>query len=187
MEEVRDSSASIALFLEYVPQNVFQWLRQRIHAGDEAASQACAMVDREMRAGISFMNSRGLLHFDAHFQNVLTDGAQLYFTDFGLAISSRFRLSPDEAEFFERHEAYDRDYAAMYRAQWLVTELFACGREEREARLRAYARGEVPSGIPETAAAIIARDAPAAVLMTEFIHALMRESRHTPYRPHGSQ
>ncbi|MFF2503082.1 hypothetical protein ACFVTY_06840 [Streptomyces sp. NPDC058067] len=49
------------------------------------------------------MNSRGLLHFDAHFQNILTDGRRLYFADFGLALSSRFDLSPSEAGFFERH------------------------------------------------------------------------------------
>ncbi|MFI7135214.1 hypothetical protein ACIBQ1_56840 [Nonomuraea sp. NPDC050153] len=34
------------------------------------------------------MNSRGLLHFDAHFENILTGGQRLYFADYGLAVSA---------------------------------------------------------------------------------------------------
>src|ERR1700738_4021636 len=112
-------------------------------AWGKAADLACAIVERNLEAGISFMNARGLLHFDAHFQNILTDGRSLYFADYGLAISSRFELSKDELGFSERHQGYDRCYTAMYMSQWLVTELFGYGRQEREARLRAYARGEV--------------------------------------------
>jgi hypothetical protein len=148
IEELRDSSASIALFLEYIPQNVHQWLGEQINAPGEAADGACAMVERNLEAGISFMNARGLLHFDAHFQNILTDGERLYFADYGLAISSRFDLSKDESAFFKRHQNYDRCYTAMYTSQWLVTALFGSGREDREARLRAYARGEIPAGAP---------------------------------------
>ncbi|WP_370369960.1 protein kinase family protein [Catenulispora sp. GP43] len=183
IEELRDSSASIALFLEYIPRNVFQWLGEQLSIGGEAAERACALVDRDLAAGISFMNAQGLLHFDAHFQNLLTDGRRLYFADYGLAISSRFELSKDEAAFFERHHDYDRRFAAMYRAQWLVTELFGSGSEDREARLRAYAEGEAPTGIPGTAAAILTRDAATAVVMTDFLRRLMKESRQAPYPP----
>jgi hypothetical protein len=181
LEELRDASASIALFLEYVPQNVFRWLGEQLGIGGEAAERACALVDRDLAAGISFMNAQGLLHFDAHFENLLTDGRRLYFADYGLAISSRFALSQDETAFFEQHHDYDRRFAAMYRAQWLVTELFGSGAQDREARLRAYAEGEVPTGIPETAAAMVVRDAPTAVVMTDFLRRLMKESRQVPY------
>ena len=61
------------------------------------------MVERKLDAGTAFMNARGLLHFDAHFDNILTDGQRLYFADYGLALSSRFDLSEDEATFFDRH------------------------------------------------------------------------------------
>ena len=180
LEELRDSSASIALFLEYIPQNVFQWLGEQINAGDEAADRACDMVGQELETTIAFMNGRGLLHFDAHFQNMLTDGTRLFFADYGLAISSRFDLSDDESAFLQRHHDYDRRYAAMYMAQWLVATF--CGSwRGGEPRLRAYARGEVPTGIPTTAATILARDAPVAVEMTDFLRALQRESRHVDY------
>lgn len=181
IEELRDSSASIALFLEHIPQNVFQWLSEQMNIGGEVADRACAMVDEGMKAGISFMNSRGLLHFDVHFQNVLTDGRRLYFADYGLAISSRFEMSKEESAFFDQHEDYDRRYAAMYTAQWLLAELFGPWGAEREAQLRACARGEIPTGIPAKAAAILARDAPVAVVMLDFLRALQRDSRHVPY------
>jgi hypothetical protein len=37
----------------------------------------------------------------------LTDGAKLYFADFGLATSLNFDLSDAEIEFFHRHKIYD--------------------------------------------------------------------------------
>jgi hypothetical protein len=120
IEALKQSSASVALFLEYIPQNLHQWLGAQVEAGDQTANRACAMAERELAAGTSFMNSRGLLHFDAHFENILTDGRRLYFADYGLAISSQFELSQDEAGFFDRHQAYDRCYTATYLVNWLV-------------------------------------------------------------------
>jgi hypothetical protein len=82
---LQQSSASVTLFVEYIPQNLHQWLGTQVKAGDQTANRACAMVERELAAGTSFMNSCGLLHFDAHFENILTDGQRLYFADYGLA------------------------------------------------------------------------------------------------------
>jgi hypothetical protein len=42
IEALRDSSASIALFLEYIPQNLHDWLDVQVNADDETAEQACA-------------------------------------------------------------------------------------------------------------------------------------------------
>ncbi|WP_200307628.1 protein kinase family protein [Streptomyces adelaidensis] len=181
IEALQKSSASIALFLEYIPQNLHQWLGERTAAGAESADRACAMVERELAAGIAFMNSRGLLHFDAHFENILTDGHRLYFADYGLSLSSRFDLSPAEAAFFDRHRTYDRCYALRYLVTWLVTDLYGDGRNDREARIRAYARGERPTGIPAAAAAIITRHAPLTAVMSAFFRRLSDESRETPY------
>jgi len=181
LEQLRSSSASIALFLEYIPRNLFGWLGEQLRAGGEAADRALAMADRNLAAGIAFMNANGLLHFDAHFQNLLTDGERLYFADYGLAISSRFELADDELAVFERHHNYDRCYAAMYTGQWLVTELFGPGRDQRESHLRAYASDQPPTGIPETAAAILTRDAPVAVAMTDFFNLLRYETRRATY------
>lgn len=147
IEALQGSSATVALFLEYIPQNLHDWMGGQLEAGDEAAGRACAMVERELEAGTSFMNTRGLLHFDAHFENILTDGRRLFFTDYGLAVSSRFELSRDEAGFFDRHRTYDRCYTVTYLVQWLVTALYGYGRDERDAWVRACAGGE-PLGNP---------------------------------------
>jgi hypothetical protein len=181
IEALQQSSASVVLFLEYIPQNLYQWLGQQMHAGAEAADRACAMVERDLEAGTSFMNSRGLLHFDAHFENILTDGQRLFFADYGLAISSQFELSQEEVAFFSRHRTYDRCYSVSYLVNWLVTALYGSRGDDRDAQVRAYARGERPTGIPETAAAILARHAPLTVVMAEFFRKLRQESRQTPY------
>ncbi|WP_405783573.1 protein kinase family protein [Streptomyces sp. NBC_00859] len=181
IEALQESSASIALFLEYIPRTLHEWLGEQMATGGENADRACTMVERELEAGTSFMNSRGLLHFDAHFENILTDGRHLYLADYGLALSSRFDLSRDEVGFFDRHQDYDRCYSVTYLVNWLVTALSGYGRDDREAQVRAYARGERPTGIPETAGAIIARHAPLTAVMADFFRKLQHESRATPY------
>jgi hypothetical protein len=181
IKALEQSSASIALFLEYIPQNLHNWLGALVESGSEDTDRACAMVERELESGISFMNARGLLHFDAHFENLLTDGRRLYFADYGLALSARFELSPDEADFFARHETYDRCYATNHMVNWLVVALYGCKRDERVARVHAFAQGERPTGIPDAAAAIIAQHAPLAAVMSDFLRDLQRRSRQTPY------
>lgn len=186
IQALERSSASVALFLEYIPQNLHQWLGTQvgIGRGDEIANRACAMVERELAAGTSFMNSRGLLHFDAHFENILTDGQRLYYADYGLAISSRFELSEDEADFFDRHQSYDRCYTATNLVNWLVTALYGYqigDRDGRLAQVRAFTEGERPTGIPEKAAEILTRYAPIAAVMSDFTGRLRRGSRQTPY------
>jgi len=176
IEALRDAQASIALFLEYFPHNLHDWLPA--HVEDE---RVCAMVERELQSGVSFMNAHGLLHFDAHFQNIMTDGERLYFADYGLAISSRFALSDAETRFFVENHAYDRRYSVTHLVIWLVTELYGYKGDERTAFIRACAQGEPPTGIPPGVAAILTRHAPVAAVMAEFYRRFQRESRQTPY------
>ncbi len=184
---LRQASASVALFLEYIPQNLHQWLGARVEAGGESTDRASVMVESALEDGTSFMNGRGLLHFDAHFENILTDGRRLYFADFGLAVSSGFDLAPEEAAFFGRHRSYDRSYTAMYLVNWLVTALHGCPRQDREGRyalVRAYAEGRRPArpaGLPEATAEVIARNAPVAAAMSDFVDRFRGSSRRTPY------
>lgn len=181
IEALRESSASIALFLEYFPQNLHDWLGAQVDAGDEAVENACAMVERELRAGTEFMNARGLLHFDAHFENILTDGRRLYFADYGLAISSRFDLSEEEAGFFAAHQTYDRCYTVTHLVMWLVTALYGYWADDRYAFIRACAQGEQPTGVPQQVATILTRHAPVAAAMIAFYRGFRSESRLTPY------
>jgi serine/threonine protein kinase len=181
IEDLERATASVALFLEYIPENLHTWLADRIAEGGQGAESACAMVEAELKAGTSFMNSRGLLHFDAHFENILTDGHHLYFADFGMAISSRFHLAPDESEFFRRHAAYDRCYTVTHLVRWLTFELGPGGQGQRDALVRECAEGRVPDGVPVAAAAIIARYRPIAEIMIGFYRRLQDETRTAPY------
>lgn len=181
IEALQQSSASLMLFLEYIPQNLHDWLGVQIGAGDHVAERACGMVESELEAGISFMNTRGLLHFDAHFENILTDGSRLFFADYGLAISSRFELTQGEADFFDEHRSYDRYYAVTHLVNWLAVALYGYGPEERRAFVRSCAEGVCPEEIPAAVAAVLVRHAPVAAVMGDFYRAFQRESRATPY------
>lgn len=181
IEALQRSSASLTLFLEYIPQTLHEWLPAQLRAGDEAADRACAMVEGELEAGTSFMNARGLLHFDAHFRNILTDGRRLYFTDYGLSLSSRFDLSPAEARFFDLHSTYDRCYTRCWLVNWLITDLYGYDRTQREALIRACAQGDAPPDGPPAARAILSRHAPLAAVMTDFYGKVQDETRKTPY------
>ena len=56
---------------------------------------------------ITFLRKNGIIHFDVHFGNILTDGEKIYLTDFGLALDRRFNLSETERAFFRKNTHYD--------------------------------------------------------------------------------
>ncbi|MGW6829876.1 hypothetical protein ACWF92_27800 [Streptomyces massasporeus] len=63
----------------------------------------------------------------------------------------------------------------------LITALYGYGRKEREALIRACARGEEPPDGPREARAILSRHAPLAAVMTDFYVKIQDENRQTPY------
>ena len=103
-----EATANLVLFLEYVPHTMRAWVTEQACLGAEAADAAFAKLDDELGVVAKFINARGMLHFDLHALNVLTDGEQLYVTDFGLANCTGFELSSAERDFFVRHQDYDR-------------------------------------------------------------------------------
>jgi hypothetical protein len=179
LEALAQAPAAVLLFLEYLPHNLHEWLTGRAAAGGEALDAACAMVERDLRAGVAAMNERGLLHFDAHFRNILTDGGRLYFADLGLAVSPRFELSAAERDFLARNASHDAAYAVTQLVNWLVTAL--SGTADRDAYIRRCAGGGDPVGLPASAAAVVLRHAPVAAVVNAFYRKLYGESRTTPY------
>ncbi len=181
------ASASLVLFLEYVPQNLDAWLTGQLAAGPDAIAAACAMVQECLHADIAFMNANRLLHFDAHFRNILTDGHRLYLADLGLASSPRFDLSTDERDFLARNASYDAGYAARELLNWIVTNIVGIatpdtgGPVERNDYIRRCAAGAQPAGTPAPVAELISRHAPVAAIMNDFYWNLFGVSRATPY------
>jgi hypothetical protein len=94
------------LFLEHVPQTLAAWM------ADQDVS-AFARVDAQLADTTAFMREHGLVHFDAHFLNILTDGHVLYFSDFGLALSDRFDLSDQERAFLREHPGQNSSGSAL--------------------------------------------------------------------------
>jgi len=115
------SPASVVLFLEHFPQALWPSLTELAAAGGDAAEQAVMRADDQLAATVSFMNDRGMLHFDMHYYNAVTDGENVYLADFGLAIHSGFELSNAERDFFDEHRLYDRCFVADQFAHFVDT------------------------------------------------------------------
>lgn len=140
------ATASVVLLLESFPQNLRTWL--------EAAPSPAAVqiIVRELLAATSFLSAQGFVHFDAHFENILTDGHSVYLSDFGQALWSGFSLATDESDFLERHRDFDRGY--------VVTKLL-----------------NFPGTLPPS----LEGCAPLAALMNDFFRRLRTEARTTPF------
>jgi hypothetical protein len=181
------ASASIVLFLEFIPYNLTDWLAAQTTAGEESAAAACALLESQLLTAVALMNANGLTHFDGHFGNILTDGHRLYLTDLGLATSPRFDLSAQETLFLDHHRTHDLGYAVMRLANWLVTSVCGVGAPdeggplERNDYIRACADGVEPVGAPAGVAAAIRRHAPVAAIMNDFYRDLFTVSRAAPY------
>ncbi|MEV2272740.1 protein kinase family protein [Nonomuraea africana] len=173
LEGIRGSSAGVVLFLEYFPHTLGTWL-----AGQDIS--AYTRVDEELTAGAAFMRGKGLVHFDAHFGNILTEGDHLYFSDFGLALSSRFDLSAEERRFLSLHRDYDLAYTAAHLVNHHLAERV---RGEMEVRrfVREWPERDRPEGVPAQAAALLTKHARTAVTMSDFHRRLFDESKETPY------
>jgi len=94
----------MVLFLEYVPDVLHGWLKDRTERTGDVVDHLIQTVD--------FLREKGLIHFDAHFHNILVDEDRPYLTDFGLVLDKRFVLGEDEKELFRTHLSYD--YAEIF-------------------------------------------------------------------------
>ena len=173
LQALRDSTSRLVLFLEHVPQTLSAWI------ADQDVS-VFSRVDTQLADTAAFMREYGLVHFDAHFLNILTDGDGLYFSDFGLALSDRFDLSDQERAFLREHRCYDRDYTAAHLVNHHVAERVR-GQRDRRRFVRAWAAGNRPGDVPASAAAILTRYAGTAAVFNDFHQSLMKRSKRTPY------
>lgn len=94
-----NANYELVLFLEYIPHVLETWLRENPNKLQKSLD--------ELRTTIDFLRTKGIIHFDAHFHNILTDGEQTYLTDFGLVLDKSFALTKDEESFFDQNTYYD--------------------------------------------------------------------------------
>ncbi|GAA1937783.1 protein kinase [Kitasatospora viridis] len=181
LEAIGRSSHSLVLFLEHVPQTLAAWLHELPQqAAPTGTESPYAWVEESLAQGAAFMSSRGLVHFDAHFRNVLTDGRLIYFADFGLALSSGFELSTAEQRFLTDHLVYDRHYTTNHLIRHHLVDRVR-GDREKDVFLQEWIAGRRPDSVPPEIAAIIDRHAPAAVVLDGFFRRLLSERKRTPF------
>jgi hypothetical protein len=115
---MRDRHAAkheLLIFLEYFPYVVWDWLGKN--------QKAHAQIIADLSDTIRFLRSKGLIHFDVHFGNVITEGERAYLTDFGLVLDRSFGLNPDEKTFYKQN--LDYDYAEMVSGLgWAIYDLY---------------------------------------------------------------
>ena len=178
VEDLHQAAAHIVFFVEYIPQHLYAWLSAEILKGGNTAEAAIAWVDERLSAINNDIQMRGLLHFDEHYENILIDDGQIYLTDFGLSLSSKFELTAVETTFFAQHKSYDQVCAIVNLLQCIVTAFF--GKEQWDLRLREIIASEVdmlPSGMNAT----IKRYAPIALVLDDFFQKLNNVDKFTPY------
>lgn len=178
LEAIQNASTHIVLFLEYVPQTLHQWLEREINEGKNRADTAILFVDKILKEINNFTNTRGFMHFDGHFENILTDGKFLYFTDFGLALSSEFDLTQAELEFLKIHRTYDRCSSIVNLLHCVITTLY--GKENWEKHLRVFLKNE-QNKLSPSIVNLISQYALVALVMDEFYRDLQKKSKETPY------
>ncbi len=179
IEDMFFAPKAVTLFIESIPERVDHWLEKEIAKGEVAGDIAIAQVFNDLEKVTHFMQSQRFIHFDAHFKNILTDGKQLYLTDFGLAISADFALSVDEQEFFEQHIMYDSCYIKAYTILWLQKILFP--NHDQKSLLEDYAQVEEFKIASPYVQQIFKKYAPFALVMNELENKLRNESKLTPY------
>jgi hypothetical protein len=184
LDALANAPASVLLFFEYIPTTLPSWLDEQASLGTDAADAAIEMVEDGLRSGVDEMELAGLLHFDAHLHNILTDGSRVYFTDFGLATSRRFQLSDSERRFVADNATHDRCHTLTRLLNWIIAALTdAQDWEARDERIERIRDGD-PDGIEHlgpTARAVIQRYAPIAAVINDFYRRLRFEDRHALY------
>jgi serine/threonine protein kinase len=180
LEALAAAASSVVLFLEHVPWNLSAWLTRQFQSGE--AESACLFVEEQLLRAVPAMNQKGLVHFDTHARNILTDGEQLYLSDFGLAASTQFDLTKAELAFLEANRSHDACHAVTVLVNMIVSEMLAPrDAAQRNEFIRRLATGDLVPDLPAKLAALIERHAPVAAEINDFYWKLFGESRATPY------
>lgn len=169
LEALARATSSLVLFSEYVPRSLTDWLADPVDRSGE--------LERQLFETVRFLRGRQLLHMDGHFANMRVDDDRVHLVDFGLATSPRFDLSTAEQAFVRDHVDHDADYAAMRLVNWLVATTGGLppptsagpDLDARNQYVLRCANGDVPHDVPTGTAKMLARHAPAAARMNDFL------------------
>lgn len=176
---LRAATSHIAIFSEHFPHTLSEWLVEQLQSAPSSAGIEISFIEERACEAFDFMRSTNFIHFDAHLGNILTDGARLYFADFGLAMHDSFNLTQDERIFLTDHTEYD---AARFASSMVHTICRAIPGNEGWSQKLANPDLQAKS-LPPAAIACLQKYAVAATYMGQFAHALINTNRHAPFAP----
>lgn len=181
LEALHRASSSLVFFLEHMPLTVDEWLRAELARGEESGAAALALLSERLPEAITAMHDLGILHFDLHLRNVLTDGTEVYVSDFGLATSPAFDLDNAERDFLAATGDYDAAYCLSEVVKALATHhLGVIDWSTRNEWIRAVSTGDA-SPPRNDVGSFIRRFAAPAVVMLDFFVAVYGGDRRTPF------
>ncbi|GAA0900260.1 hypothetical protein [Virgisporangium aurantiacum] len=180
MAAIDSASAVVVVVMEHIPFTVDEWLKARVADGPRAAAAAVSFVEDGLSTATDFLAAQGIVHFDAHFWNVLTDGHGLYLADFGLALAADFTLTGEERDFLGRHRDYDRCHVATHLTHWLVHHTAGVPWPDCHGYVAAQADAGFPD-LPPWAATVATRHAPVATVLGAFHERLIAGDLSAPY------
>ena len=179
---LRKSTSQIAIFTEHFPKTLSEWMLEKIQSDRASAHTEVSIVVDQSRQAFEFMRNSNFVHFDAHLDNILTDGTQLYFADFGLAVHKSFDLSEDERKFMNDHAYYDPARFASSLVHMLCRAI--PGVEGWRQKLEEPVRHT--NSLPPAAIAALQSYAPMAKYMADFAKTLINTNRQVAFAPPSS-
>jgi hypothetical protein len=179
VSSILGATSSAVLFMEHLPQNLLEWFRAEFAQQSDPLATV-TRIESELSAQLSSLHERGVLHMDAHFENILTDGEQLYLADFGLAIADDFEFDPEDRQFFERHQNFDVCTAINSLVHAVVTHYDP--REDWRRSLAEITSGASRAGgaVPPEIHSFLEQRAPLVAAIGEFYGCLLADL-DTPY------
>ena len=114
----------VVLFMEHIPSNLREWLLANPQSRDAAAESIFSSIDAQLAKITQYIREHGMLHLACHFDNILTDGEQLFLADFRHSICTQFELTPSEMSFYKRHERFDELYMQAYLVNTILASEF---------------------------------------------------------------
>lgn len=173
-ESIAHATSSLALVIEHLPQTLSAWLQDALRRPEPM--QTITEWHANLIEQLEFIHSRGVLHMDAHFDNILMAGARAHLSDFGLSLCRDFDLAADEREFFERHAEFDECTVRTSLVHAAISHYDS--RDEWRAPLRELCSGRREgrlASIPPEVREYLIREAPLALGVGEFYGRLVQD------------
>ncbi len=173
-ESIKNATSETVLFLEYIPKSLLDV------ANEQGINPFNTKNIKQIFDILPFMHTHGMLHFDLHPGNILTDGTDLYLTDFGAAMSSEFELSDEELLFFKKNADCDKGWVIYCMVEATLYILFQenhmLKRDLLQSILNEYITGNITTKVPEETAKMLKQYAPIAQLFLQFYEGFKKDT-----------